>query len=307
MMVQRLAITAMGAVLCLGACAATTSSADAPRPANAFFAMDNGVGRGTWTAQKQAQTVKELGYNGIGYNYTTPQAAAQWQRELRQRGLKLFSLYFFAFPDKPQAQRYPAGLRETIQQLKGSDTIIWMTLRETKDRKKTGYDDVCVKMVDEVADWAKQSGLKVALYPHTGFYVATAEEAVRIVKQVNRPDVGVTVNLCHELMQNNASRLPQIVREAAPHLLLVTINGADAGGKPGGYIQRLDQGNYDMGGFLRLLHEVGYQGPIGLQCYAIKGDARENLEKSIAAWKRYQAALSPAGKPPTGASLPQRE
>ena len=294
-MVKRLAMAAMGAMLSLGAgMTAATAGGDGPRPVNAFFAMDNGVGRGTWTAQQQAQTVKELGYDGIGYNYTTPQAAAQWQRELHQRGLKLFSLYVYAFPDKPDAQRYPPGLRQTIEQLKGSETIIWMTLRETKDRKKTGYDDACVKIVNEVADWAKPSGLKVAIYPHMGFYVATAEEALRIVKRVDRPDVGVTLNLCHELMQNNADRLPQIARQAAQQLFLVTINGADAGGKPRGYIQPLGQGRYDVCGFLKMLKEIGYQGPIGLQCYAVKGDVRQNLEKSMAVWRKYQSAISPA-------------
>ncbi len=30
--------------------------------------------------------------------------------------------------------------------------------------------------------------------------------------------------------------------------------------------------------------EINYTGPIGLQCYAIKGDDRANLNKSITAW-----------------------
>ena len=118
------------------------------------------------------------------------------------------------------------------------------------------------------------------------------EEALRIVKQVNRPEVGVTVNLCHELMQKNGPRLPEIVRLAAPHLFLATINGADQGGKPNGYIQRLDQGNYDVRGFLDLLEANGYRGPIGLQCFGVKGDVRENLEKSIRAWKKMSRRMA---------------
>lgn len=269
-------------------------AAENSSPATPFFVLDNGVGRGTWTPEQQAQTVKELGYDGIGYNYTTPPAAARWQEELQRRGLKLFSLYVYAFLDEPEVKRYPVGLQETIRQLKGTETFVWLTLRlsNRKDKSKTEHDDVCVKIVNEVADWAKASGVRVAIYPHAGFYVATADEALRIVRLVNRSDVGLTVNLCHELMQGNGERLPEIVRLAAPHLFLATINGADQGGKPGGYIQRLDQGNYDVYGFLKLLRTNGYRGPIGLQCYSVKGDVRENLEKSIGAWRGYTARVA---------------
>ena len=259
-----------------------------------FFVLDNGVGRGSWTPEQQAQTVKELGYSGMSYNYTTPQAAAQWQQELQQRGLRLFGLYLGAVIDESEATRYPVGLRDTIRQLKGTDTFVWLTLRvrNRENKGKPESNDACVKIVNQVADWAQASGVRVAIYPHAGFYVATADEAVRIVKQVNRPDVGLTVNLCHELMQGNAQRLPEIVRLAAPHLFLATINGADNDGKPGGYIQRLDRGSYDVYGFLKLLRTNGYRGPIGLQCYRVQGDIRENLEKSIRAWQGLMPTVS---------------
>jgi hypothetical protein len=33
-----------------------------------------------------------------------------------------------------------------------------------------------------------------------------------------------------------------------------------------------------------------YTGPIGLQHYGIAGDARENLEHSMAGWKKFSGA-----------------
>lgn len=35
-----------------------------------------------------------------------------------------------------------------------------------------------------------------------------------------------------------------------------------------------------------MLKELGYEGPIGLQCYGIGGDTREHLARSMAAWKQ---------------------
>ena len=36
---------------------------------------------------------------------------------------------------------------------------------------------------------------------------------------------------------------------------------------------------------------MGFDGPVGLQCYAVRGDKRKNLEASIGAWKKALAEL----------------
>ena len=98
-----------------------------------------------------------------------------------------------------------------------------------------------------------------------------------MVEKVDRKNVGVTITLCHELMGDQGPDLPRIVDEVAPHLFVVTINGADCKekGKPAGWdrlIQPLGQGNFDVYAFLKKLKAAGYTGPIGLQCYGLKGD-----------------------------------
>ena len=151
--------------------------------------------------------------------------------------------------------------------------------------------------VRELADVAAEVELKVSIYPHSGFYAATAREAVRIVKQVDRKNVGVTLNLCHELMAGNADEMPQIIDEVAPYLSVVTINGADhkkKGQKMGWdrLIQPLGQGSFDVYGHLKKLKAVGYGGPVGLQCYGLKSDPAVHLKQSSEAWKAYSARLA---------------
>ena len=78
-----------------------------------------------------------------------------------------------------------------------------------------------------------------------------------------------------------------LITSAMPHLFVVSINGADSGGKDWKtLIQTLDRGSFNMRRFLRTLNRAGYTGPIGLQCYGIGGDAYDNLSRSIDAWKR---------------------
>jgi len=245
-----------------------------------FFVLDNGVGRGSWTPEQQARTLKELGYDGIGYNYTTPADLAAWQAAFKAQGLKIYSLYLYTYIDKPE--HYDPAFKEAIRMLKGSDTVLWITLRETA--VKGDHDAEAVRLVRELADLAQASGLRVALYGHAGFYVATAKDAVRIVKQVSRPNVGATLNLCHEFMTQNGSQLDATLQIAAPYLSLVTINGVDV--KHKNYILRLDQGDFDQAAWLRKLQAAGYRGPVGLQCYSVKGDVTENLKADLAAWRK---------------------
>jgi hypothetical protein len=102
-------------------------------------------------------------------------------------------------------------------------------------------------------------------------------------------------NLCHWLKVEGPENLESVLEEASPHLLAVTINGADP--PPGNWdrlIQPLGSGSFDVGHVLELLHEQDYTGPIGVQCYGIRGDARVHLKQSIAAWKKLSVETRPA-------------
>jgi len=270
---------------CLAGAAADLSSPAIP--AHAFFAFDNGVGRGQWPPARQARALKELSYDGISYNETID--LANRLAAFRAEGLRIFALYIHGFPDKPV--RYEPGLTNAIRLLKGSDTIIWLTIREMRGL----HDAETVKLVQEVADLAVGSGLRVALYPHKGFYVATAEDALRILNQTGRTNVGLTFNLCHELIAGNADRFAAIVKASAPHLYLVSINGADPGTTNDETIKVLGEGTFDVRGFVGMLNKAGYRGPIGLQCFNLKGDPQENLKRSMATWRRWGAPAGSAG------------
>ncbi len=249
-----------------------------------FFAFDNGVGRGVWPAPKQAETVKSLGYDGIHYNFTNPKDFATKIAACKAAKVPIKAMYFYTFVDKPGAA-YDPGVKEAIRMLKGSDTIIWMTLRDGKPGQQ---DKEAAQVVREIAGMAAESGLKVSIYPHAGFYVATAEDAVRVVKQVNLPNVGVTINLCHELFAGNSERLAEVVKTAGPYLNLVSINGASPVPGKGPKVWDtlpLGSGTFDTEGFLRLVRDSGYRGPIGHQFFAVAGDDMQKLTKAIESWK----------------------
>ena len=261
-----------------------------------LFVFDNGVGRGAWSPERQAATLKELGFAGISYNFTTCADLAAWQKAFRASGLKIYGLYVHTFPDRTNA--YPAELGQAIRMLRGTDTVLWITLREGRDRA-ANLDEPAVRIVRDLAAQAASNGVRVAIYPHAGFYVGCATDAVRIARQAACANVGVSINLCHEFIAGRGDRLDETLREAAPLATLVSINGVDVAGKR--HLLRLDQGDFDVGAYLDRLADAGYVGPIGLQCYSVPGDPVENLRRDLAAWRGMCRSATPS---PAAASRP---
>jgi sugar phosphate isomerase/epimerase len=248
-----------------------------------LFVFDNGV-RGIADPPK---LLKELGYAGVAWGGWN---VAPVVKQYEAHGLKVFSTYVSCHLDKNPP--YDPSAKEAIAQLRGTDVIIWLCVLGGKCGQE---DEKAVRIIREIADLAASAGLRVALYPHTGFYVATTADALRLVRQIDRKNVGVTINLCHELMTDQGPKLSTTIRQAMPHLFLVSINGADAKEPGFGWdrlIQPLGRGNFDVYGFLKELHAAGYRGPIGLQCYGLKGDPVENLRQSIEAWREYMDRLA---------------
>jgi sugar phosphate isomerase/epimerase len=168
------------------------------------------------------------------------------------------------------------------------ETVVWLPVASNyfKPSDPSG-DDLAVAAVREAADRAAEHGLRVSVYPHVRNLVERVGDAVRIVRKVDRPNAGVTFNLCHWLRVEGTENLDSTLEEARPYLSLVTINGADRDGKE--WIQPLDSGDFDLALLLRKLAKLGYRGPIGLQGYniAVRYDIEpaENLRRSMAAWR----------------------
>jgi len=260
-------------------------------PAGAFFAMDTATKDAKHkSAKEQVQMVKELGYAGIGC--TAGKGLAAMAEELDKNGLRLFTVYLGVNID-PDQQKYGPELREAITVLKGRNAILWLFVLSKKHKPSSPEGDArAVEVIREIADTAAEAGVRVALYPHHRFWVERVEDAVRVAKKVNRKNVGVTFNLCHWLMVNDEKNMKPLIKSAMPYLFVVTINGADSGGKDWKQlIQTLDRGSFDTYKFMKTLKELGYTGPVGLQGFGIKGDAYENLKRSMNAWRQLSKQL----------------
>ena len=263
---------------------------------NPLFAMDTifgAPGRCVLSAKEQAEMVKELGYAGISY-CGGAKGLSELLEELDKNGLAVFPPYCGVNLD-PDKQKYDPELKEIIKLLQGRDTAIWIFIISREyERSSAEGDPRAVEILREIADMAQEAGVRIALYPHTGFWLERVEDAVRVAKKVDRENVGVTFNLCHWLRVDGTNMKARL-ELAMPYLFMVTINGADSEGTDWDrLIQTLDRGSFDNHEFLKMLKELGYTGPIGFQGYGIKGDPYENLKRSMDAWRDLSKRVAAA-------------
>ncbi|MEY4940652.1 MAG: hypothetical protein RIQ93_2387 [Verrucomicrobiota bacterium] len=258
--------------------------------ANPFFAM-NTIARGG--PEVTPAMLQELGYDGLGGHALDEAMPAA----IVARGLKFFNGYHVIVLDAASpAPNEP--LRRWLAFMRGHDTALWLAIREVKRPDGSPHalsspdaDTLVVAQLRAIADAGAASGVRIALYPHAGYWLQRVEDALRVADVLKRADVGVTFNLCHWLKVEGSERDPlPVLRAALPRLMFVSINGADTGDTRAmawnRLIQPLDSGSYDVGGLVRGLQRLGYNGPIGFQGYSIKADPREVLARTMAAWHK---------------------
>ncbi|MBG68708.1 MAG: hypothetical protein CMN06_01050 [Roseibacillus sp.] len=254
-----------------------------------FFAMDTGTRDGqTKSYEQQAALVKELGFSGIGYTGAT--RLPEMFTAVDKHGITFAPLYN-GIEVRKDGVTHNSNLQRAITEAKGREAIIWLYVGGRRPADSTTTDAPVVAKLQELADHASKSKVRLALYPHAGAYADRVQDCVRLVKAADRANLGVTFNLCH-FLKVDGKELDKRLEEAAPHLFVVTINGADIGGTAWNTLIRpLDTGTYDVLPLLQKLKAIGWKGPIGLQHYGIRGSARENLGRSMKGWKKLLERL----------------
>lgn len=248
------------------------------------------------TLAEQAELLQELGYDGAGHLWMkgVPERLAT----LDAHGLKLFQIYTALNVAADAKPAYDPLLGEMLPLLKGRGTSLAVLVNGGKPSDEA-LDERAAGLLREIAAMARPHGVRVALYPHANNWLERVEDAVRLARKTNRPNVGGMFNLCHWLKTGDEAQMRPLLKTALPRLLAVSINGADTGAEikagKGNWIQPLDSGSFDIYGFLRTLKELKYRGPVGLQCYGLAGDARLHLTRSIAAWRALSKRLQSTG------------
>ncbi len=267
-------------------------SANAAGPTNEFFPFcidwHDSKKRGF---EEQAQMLKELGYDGVGHIWLDK--VEERLKTLDAAGLRLFQITMQV--NISTNSPYDPRFKDVLALVNGRKVQFCLLISGAKPSDASA-DPRGVAVLREMSDLARNTDVQLLLYPHVRDWVERIEDSVRVANKVDRPNVGCMFNVCHWLKVDPSRDYTPLLKHAVPRLWAVSINGADefdAGGDWKHYIQPLGRGNFDIAGFLRTLRNLGYRGPVGLQCYGITGDTREHLAQSIATWRKMDLDAQP--------------
>jgi sugar phosphate isomerase/epimerase len=266
---------------------------------NDFFALHNII-RGDSiynTFDKQVSLIKSTGYDGIEINQV--ESFDGMKEALDKHSFRASYFYVKINLDSPYMDKRLEGY---IRQLKGSKTIIAPFIisnsRFTPGNGKA--DTLVVHLMRQLSDWAKLSGVQVAIYPHLGFYVERTDHALRLIQSIRRKNVGLSFNLCHWLATTRPeerSHLKQLLKELQPYVKMITVSGAnDVISKSkivwDDYILPLGEGTFDTYGLLKYcIKDLKIKVPISVQCYNIKTDKYQLVKNTIKVWRQYKTKL----------------
>ncbi|MCH7226235.1 sugar phosphate isomerase/epimerase family protein [Haloferula sp. A504] len=224
--------------ICLSLLACLVAHADESHQPE-FHAFRNGVPALGY--KKEALLLKELGYDGISQVGEEGPELAKRVEAYRRNGLKVLSVYLTAEETPIDPDSYRAL---------GDGGMIELTVREQ-------ITPELIESIRQTAESAEKMNVRVALYPHRGFTVATMPQAIDLADKVDHPNLGVMFNLCHFLINEDEKDLEGILERASPRLFSVSTNGADTDGEDWTTLIRpLDEGTFPQKRLLDALRKM---------------------------------------------------
>ncbi len=123
-----------------------------------------------------------------------------------------------------------------------------------------------VQGVRDLADGVKDLSIRCALETHMACLHDTVEATMRLVREVDRPSVGVNLDYANLTNFEEKPTLEQALQATRGHLHYVHLkNMIGLRGAPGRFVCGLGDGEINNRHFLRLLRDDGYEGPLALE------------------------------------------
>jgi len=284
------------AIIMLAFCLQTVSGINGRSLKNPFFIFNNGMnkqGQPFIPYDEQASILKKYGFDGIEHRET--EGILELKDALNKNGLKIFADYMKI--DIDQQEPYLPEWKQVIPKLKGTGIILWVHIHSAKYKPSdAAADELIIPILQELADFSKPYGIRLAIYHHAGFIAEKAEDSYRIASKCNRENIGSVFNLCHFLKTDSEVNLENVINLTLPKLFAVSISGADAGDTRNmnwdRLIQPLGKGTFDVYRVVELLVDKGFKGPIGVQCFNLKEAPETYLKQSSEAIKAFKQKYS---------------
>lgn len=231
----------------------------------------------------------DLGYSGTTFAVKTDDQREKLNEYLKTEefisGKLSIPVVYFPYDFSKNNDTENKLWRKTLESLP-KETALWVIiLKENATKEKT------VALLKNMSQEAQKLNKEIVIYPHDNCFIESAEEAIPYIKELNEPNLYLTLHLCHELRHGNGNRLLEVAIKAAPYLKFASISGSNttmiANDKANwsDAIQPLDKGDYDVSNFVAVLQKIKFKGKTILHTFGIEDEPRDHLSRSITKWR----------------------
>ena len=181
------------------------------------------------------------------------------------------------------------GHKAAIDRIAGKGIDFWIWGRDGAQDGSVTKEKV-ERFYKSILDYAISKDVKVVLYPHYNTYYPTTMDGLVLVEKFDHPSFGIAINLCHELMSDKGPDLEATFKRANDKVRAVILSGAileldrtSVRTMNASTIHSLDDSEYDLRPYLKLIKESDYKGPVGFINFKLP-EPKEYLKKSKNRW-----------------------
>jgi sugar phosphate isomerase/epimerase len=245
--------------------------------------MDTGFysALGAYPFDTRCEMLAALGYDAA---YLTLWNEAVWadlpaMRHVRERfGLDAAAVYVTYDLSAADASEENRRIARMIAEVEGVPRVE-LALRGEKSLS----DQQALEGIEPLLRAAQANGVMLCLYPHITFWLDRHDHAARLCRQRAHPNLGMTFSAFHWYAVDGRN-LTATLQAAAPYLQLLNLCGSrrvpDGSGGVRFTLEPVDEGDLDLFALLGAARAEGYRGPVGVQGYAVGGDAYSRFRRS---------------------------
>jgi sugar phosphate isomerase/epimerase len=217
---------------------------------------------------------------------------ARW-REIAPEVKRLAKDYNLELLAMEQPSQDPAKMEQAFQ----AAAEIGIPIINCGPGGKTDDESTLQQSLDslgKLADMAEKYGVTLCVKAHVGQSVYNTPTTLKVMEAITSPAFGIDMDPSHIYRANeNPVEAIKAVISRVKHLHIRDCKGRQQGpGKP--EEQANGRGDIDLVGFIRVLHEHGYQGPLNLeiigaksysleQCCIIAAESRGHMQACLQA------------------------
>jgi sugar phosphate isomerase/epimerase len=239
------------------------------------------------TPEQRAEMLDALGIKRLAYDYRAEHVPT-FELEIetmKRHGIELTAWWF------PGELNEEAKLILSLIKKHQIHPQLWVTGGgdpAMNESQTAAFINSEVARIRPIAEAAQDAGCKVALYNHGGWY-GEPKNQIRLLKAIDRPNVGIVYNLHHA--HDQIEQLAENLERMQPYLLALNLNGTQTrGDQIGKKILPIGEGDRDRE-VLRIIGQSGFKGPIGILNHTDL-DAHGRLQENLSGLQQLTGQLA---------------